>query len=409
MSSQAPQPPRNLKPIRVPLREHLRDFRMYVLPGVTWLAACALVALLWLREPQTAPLAGIASGELVLVSAPESARVDEVFVDLFQDVQLGQLLISLGSQSLDGELEIARLELRRLAAERESERASIEFELAASIAEREDARAADGVGGLADQMRQIRQFRGDEQDTEIKVLEAIIDRVDAELEVERLNIQLARAQSLADGNVGAQANVDDLLAQLAQALAAVNTIRAVEDRLGVVASEARVRRIDYEALDPSLPPLTVLDPRVAERLAGHEAALAVQRTRIIELETRVAGLAVRAPRAGRIASLPIAVGQIMLPAQEMLRIDATEAEAIFMYLPEGAPLDPQPGDTVLVRRGRIESEVKVLAVAAASEQMPERLWLDPRFPQYGRAYRLSLPTDMTLRPGDRVGLVPLRP
>jgi multidrug resistance efflux pump len=409
MSSESPQPPRDLKPIRVPLREHLRDLRMYVLPGVTWLAACALVALLWLREPQSAPLSGIASGELVLVSAPESARVDEVFVDLFEDVRAGQLLVALGSQSLDGELEIARLDLRRLSAEREAERASIEFEVASSVAERQDARVADGVGTLADQMRRIRQFRGDEQDTEIKVLEAIIDRVDAELEVERLNIQLARAQSLAEGNVGAQADVDDLLAQITQATAAVTTIRAVEERLGEVAAEARLRRVDYEALDPSLPPLTVLDPRVAERLAGHDAALVVQRTRILELENRVAGLAVRAPRAGRVASLPIAVGQIMLPAQEMLRIDATEAEAILMYLPEDAPIDPQPGDTVLVRRGRSESEATVLAVAAAAEQMPERLWLDPRYPQYGRAYRLSLPTDLPLRPGDRVGLVPLRP
>ena len=409
MSSDSPQPPRDLKPIRVPLREHLRDLRMYVLPGVTWLAACALVALLWLREPQSAPLSGIASGEIVLVSAPESARVDEVFVDLFQDVQVGQLLIALGSQTLDGELEIARLDLRRLSAEREAERASIEFEVASSIAERQDARAADGVGTVGDQMRRIRQFRGDEQDTESKVLEAIIDRVDAELEVERLNIQLARAQSLAEGNVGAQADVDDLLAQITQATAAVNTIQAVEVRLGEVADEARVRRVDYEALDPTLPPLTVLDPRVAERLAGHEAALAVQRTRILELESRVAGLAVRAPRAGRIASLPIAVGQIMLPAQEMLRIDSTVVAAILMYLPEDAPIDPQLGDTVLVRRGRSESEATVLAVAAAAEQMPERLWLDPRFPQYGRAYRLSLPIDLALRPGDRVGLVPLRP
>ncbi len=409
MSLDSPQPPRDLKPIRVPLREHLRDLRMYVLPGVTWLAACALVAMLWLREPQSAPLSGIASGELVLVSAPESARVDEIFVDLFEDVRSGQLLVALGSQSLDGELEIARLDLRRLAAEQEAERASIEFEVASSIAERQDARAADGVGTLGDQMRRIRQFRGDEQDTEIKVLEAIMDRVDAELEVERLNIQLARAQSLAEGNVGAQADVDDLLAQITQASAAVETIRAVEARLGEVAEEARVRRVDYEALDPSLPPLTVLDPRVAERLAGHEAALAVQRTRILELESRVAGLAVRSPRAGRIASMPIAVGQIMLPAQEMLRIDATEAAAILMYLPEDAPLDPQPGDTVLVRRGRNESQATVLAVAAAAEQMPERLWLDPRYPQYGRAYRLSLPIDLPLRPGDRVGLVPLRP
>jgi multidrug resistance efflux pump len=409
MSSESPQPPRNLKPIRVPFREHLRDLRMYVLPGVTWLAACALVAMLWLREPQAAPLSGIASGELVLVSAPESARVDEVFVDLFEDVRAGQLLVSLGSQSLDGELEIARLDLRRISAEREAERASIEFEVAHSIAEREDSRAADGVGTLTDQLRRIRQFRGDEQDTEIKALEAIVDRVDAELEVERLNIQLARAQSLAEGNIGAQADADDLLAQITQASAAVNTIRAVEERLGVVAEEARERRVDYEALDPTLPPLTVLDPRVAERLAGHEASLAVQRTRIIELESRVAGLTVRAPSAGRIASLPIAVGQIMLPAQEMLRIDATEAEAILMYLPENAPLDPQPGDTVLVRRGRSESEATVLAVAAAAEQMPVRLWLDPRLPQYGRAYRLSLPVDMPLRPGDRVGLVPLRP
>ena len=409
MSSESPQPLRNLKPIRVPLREHLRDLRMYVLPGVTWLAACALVAMLWLREPQSAPLSGIASGELVLVSAPESARVDEVFVDLFQDVEVGQLLIALGSQTLDGELEIARLDLRRLAAEREAERASIEFEVASSIAERQDARAADGVGTLADQMRRIRQFRGDEQDTEIKVLEAIVDRVDAELEVERLKIQLARAQSLAEDNVGAQADVDDLLAQIVQASAAVTTIRSVEDRLGVVAEEASARRVDYEAMDPSLPPLTVLDPRVAERLAGHEAALAVQRTRIMDLESRVAGLAVRAPRAGRIANLPIAVGQILLPAQEILRIDATVAESILMYLPENAPLDPQPGDTVLVRLGRSESEATVLAVAASAEQLPERLWLDPRFPQYGRAYRLSLPLDMPLRPGDRVGLVPLRP
>jgi len=394
------------RPIRVPLRERMRDFRMQMLPGVVWLTVCAAVALLWANEPKSAPVSGLAYAPSLAVSAPEAGLVDGVFVELFQDVQAGQLLVTLASTTLQSDMEVAQAELAQLAALREAERASLEFEFEQARSEIGDDRALTAIEAQAERLRRIRQFRGDEQDAEVELLEAIVRRVEADFEVERTQIQLDRAEGLRDDAVGSRADVEDLQARLGQVQARAETELELEQGLRLAVEEARTRRVEYEESDETLPPISELDPRLAERLAGHEASLAVQRARIAQLESRVAGMAVRAPQAGRVASLGVLVGSQALLGQNLLNLDPVRAEQVLMYIPESQVQLPELGATVVVRRGTEQGEATVVAVAAQVSELPPRLWRDPRYAEFGRAYRLGAITGLTLSPGERVGLVP---
>lgn len=394
------------RPIRTPLREHLRELRMQFLPLMVWLGGWAVIAVLWMQAPKPSPLVGLGLGDEILVAAPEGGQIDEVFVDLFDDVSADQVLVALSSLDLDAGLIESRAELARLEAELRAERAGFEL----LDAQQRQAIAEDRTTAEQEvefeRARRLRSFRVEEQSAQIAALEATLERVDAELERERVQLRLTRAQGLLDQAVGSEAEVADLQAELEQARGKASAAREVEDRVIIAVTETRRWREEFEALEPGLPERTVLDPRVEERLAGHQAALAVQRVRIASLEARVSGLLVRAPRAGRVASLTANPGEQVLLAQELLRLERPEARGVLVYVPEGYTAAVAIGDRVELRRGTEVGQARVLAASPGLIELPSRLWYDPRVAEYGWTLRLSAPAGLVMRPGERVGAVP---
>ena len=398
-----------LGPIRTPLREHLRELRLQLLPLLVWLGGWALIAVLWMQTPKTAPLVGLGLGDEVVVAAPEAGLVEEVFVDLFDPVRPGQVLLALASSDLDAQLVEARAESARLEAALLAQR--VEFELAdAQLRQNATDTLADAEEEAAfEQARRLRSFRVEEQRAQLDALAATLERVDAELEQERVQLRLSRAEGLLEGEVGSAAEVEDLRAELDQAVAKASAARDLEERALTAVAETRRWRADFEGLTPGLPTSTVLDPRIEERLAGHQAALAVKRARLSGIEARVDGLLVRAPQGGRVASLLAQPGETVVLAQELLRLEQDRARGVLVYLPESELLSVAVGDRFLVRRGYDSGEAAVLAASPGLVELPSRLWYDPRVAEFGRTLRLDAPVDLELRPGERVGVVPIRP
>lgn len=394
------------RPIKIPLSEHLRELRLQVLPLLVWLGGWAVIAVLWMQAPKPSPLVGLGLGDEVLVAAPEAGQVDEVFVDLFEDVSAGQILVALNSVELDAGLVEARAELTRLEADLSSARASFELVDAQERQQVTDSELTAEEEAEFERARRLRSFRVEEQQAQIELLEATLARVDAELDRERVQVRLTRAQGLLEQAVGSEAEVEDLRAELAQAEGKALAARSVEDRVLAAVAETRTWREEFEALEPGIPTATILPPRIEERLAGHQAALAVQRTRIAALESRVNGLVVRAPRAGRVASLVANPGEQVLVAQELLRIEMPTARGVLVYVPESYPSAVAVGDRVELRRGQESGEARVLATSPGLVELPSRLWYDPRVAEYGWTLRLGAPAGLVMRPGERVGAMP---
>lgn len=391
------------RPIPTPWREHLRELRMQVLPLAVWLGGWAVVAVLWMATPKESPLVGLGLGEEILVASPEAGWIEELHVDLFDEVAPGQLLVTLSSDALDADLIEATAELARLQAELTAQRAALEVADAQVRQEIADGLATAEQEAAWDRARRLRSFLVEEQDAQIAALEATLARVDIELERDRVQVQLERAQGLLEESVGSEAEVEDLQAELAQLVGQAEAARRVEDRQLQAVAQTRVWREEFEALDPGLLARTVLDPRIEEQVAGLEAALAVQRARMASLEARASGLIVRAPRAGRVAALDAHVGQQVLAAQAMLRLERPVARGVLVYLPEVDATEVAIGDRVQIRRGLEEGEARVLGVSPGLEALPTRLWLDPRIAEYGRVLRLGEPVGLQLVPGERVG------
>lgn len=394
------------RPIKIPLSEHLRELRLQVLPLLVWLGGWAVITVLWMQAPKPSPLVGLGLGDEVLVAAPEAGQVDEVFVDLFEDVSAGQILVALNSFELDAGLVEARAELARLEADLSAARASFELVDAQQRQQVTDAQLTAEEEAAFERARRLRSFRVEEQQAQIESLEATLARVDAELDRERVQVRLTRALGLLEQAVGSEAEVEDLRAELAQAEGKALAARSVEDRVLAAVAETRSWREEFEALEPGIPSATILEPRIEERLAGHEAALAVQRTRMAALESRVSGLVVRAPRAGRVASLIANPGEQVLAAQELLRIEMPTARGVLVYVPESYPSAVAVGDRVELRRGQETGEARVLATSPGLVELPPRLWYDPRVAEYGWTLRLSAPSEFAMRPGERVGAMP---
>ena len=141
---------------------------LLLLPLLVWLGGWALIAVLWMQTPKTAPLVGLGLGDEVVVAAPEAGLVEEVFVDLFDPVRPGQVLLALASSDLDAQLVEARAESARLEAALLAQR--VEFELAdAQLRQNATDTLADAEEEAAfEQARRLRSFRVEEQRAQLE-------------------------------------------------------------------------------------------------------------------------------------------------------------------------------------------------------------------------------------------------
>jgi HlyD family secretion protein len=368
-------------PIPVSPRQRREDFRRRVLPVMVWsLAALACAGLLFQRTRRL-EYVGIAQAPEHEVSAGADGVVQSLEVELLETVEAGAIVARLDDAALRAAIETARARIAQLEAETEA---------AHVVAAGE----ALNLGG------ELRRFQADEERRRLEVLAQRVELSADQVEAERLGIEARRQQELfAQGVVSASIHDNARLAWEAMQRR-VEEGRALLEQTAQELATASHRRQLHEA---RLPP----GERDSVMLAPLRESIAVENRVLDEIEVLRRGTVLRSAVAGQVTQVWARAGQAVVTGEPVLTIVEAAPREIVAYLSESDPAEVRSGTRALVssrRRPDRTAESLVLRDSRAVVTLPQRLWRDPRAPEFGRPVVLASVPALELVPGELVAV-----
>ncbi len=343
--------------------------------GATLMVWCtAIGALLYLAslEGHGFRVAGYVESRSYRVASLSSGRVGTIAVQLQQDVEAGQVLLSLECDETALAVRAATAELKRLRAER-----------ARTAAALQDGRADQAITYRTEQ----RRFTSDCDQARLELLRAQTLLAEDESRLERLDVELTKLTEL-----GAELVAPDRL-QDKQLLRDTLATRVQGNRSLVSEHRALLERATLRADEFAATTPTMRD--IAIELAPHDEAIAAQQAHIESLRLAERELVLRAPTAGRVAAILRRKGEVIAAGEAVMTVIEHEPSAVVAHLPEEFVQRVTPGtEAVLFRRGSRAAafEAVVMHTGSEVERLPERADATSATPRWGFAVHLSCPT-----------------
>ncbi|MBK9139376.1 MAG: HlyD family efflux transporter periplasmic adaptor subunit [Verrucomicrobia bacterium] len=359
-----------LEPIPTPLALHWREFRVKVLPLLTFVAAVVVCAAIWTHHVSPASLLGQAVSAQASISSSRPGLLAMVKGDIDQPVRAGEVIATVLTSP-------PRL---------------LEASLAVIQAEAELIRL--GMSPLADADRN----------------ELNLERLKLDLLQQRTALALARVQ-------------------LNYAESEYRRLSALRlDPAGIASdSDYEIARRDRDLARTEVEQLEVTVANVAETLRRFERGLPISTPENRELATRKAIEAqqrqlevieaqlgpeeVLSPIDGVITSVLRRAGENVTAGEPILTILSTNISGIVAYLPLNSPLPVAAGMDAEVRRrtsDRATGLGQVTRVSAYYAPIPPLLQWSPTLNRQtntiGLPLWVSVPSGMTLIPGEVVGI-----
>lgn len=366
-------------PIPTPLPQRIADFKQRRLPLLVWLAAALSCALLMTGRAYRFQYIGLAQALSYEVSASTTGQLESVFVDLYDEVETGDVLIRLDDAEVAARLERSLATIQQLSAELDAAKAT-----------------APQARGRADQTDILRRFQTNEEERRLAALELRVTVESGEIEGERLKIETQRSAALLETGLIGQAQYDNtrLLRDEVERRNEENKILLAQTEQEALAAQARRREFEQ-----GLPTLAGEEPL----LRPLREAITVESQRLEEIRARREALVLRSPVAGQVSQVLCRQGQTVVPGEPILTIAERGVKEIITFLAEADDrvVQRQTGVRVasLKRPGRV-AESYVVRLGPGLEMLPERLWRDPGIPAYGRAVVIAANPALNLTPGE---------
>lgn len=284
------------------------------------------------------------------VGAVQPGQLLEVKATLGQKVQKGAVLAQFDPALIDSELVLAKAALAQKKSAVEAQRDLLRSELDRA-----------GVQGT--------QARAAEQQ----------DRA----ELAEVNARIARLEELVAQQLATRVQLDEALRQRA-------------------ALRARVAAYD-KGVQPSAAPAAAPGDALALRLQPYQRAVDEAEALVAQLELKKEGLTLKAPADGVVAAVSHRAGEVVPPGAEVVRIVAPSAGRVLAWVADRARIDVAPGQAVSVRRpSSLDAPYQgtVVELGGEVELMPQRMWLAPASPMFGRRLVVQLSGGDKLLPGE---------
>jgi len=367
--------------IETPRLQRVAEFKQRRLPMLVWIVCVAACGWMLLHRTQPADYIGLAQSIQYEISAPKVGRVDTVFVDLYQPVGIGDLVVKLDDSELEAEINVARASISVLRAELISARTELQSE---------------NASGHANWTNDLRRFHTDEEDRRLATLDLRATIEADEIELERLKLRQLRIGPLASEGIVDPSLREEIGLEIEEVTRRLENTRAVLAQTEEELHAAVIRREEFEANSPQMPAAEpFLDPL--------RQSIEVENMRLTEIETHRAQLVMRSPAEGQVSQILCRRGQSVKAGEPIVTITDRTVRDIVTFLKETDDRPIGERTPVLVssleRPGqRIESFV--LRVSSSVEILPARLWANPSVPAYGRAVVIAALPSMPLRPGE---------
>jgi multidrug resistance efflux pump len=372
-----------------------------VLPFLVWLAVTAAVAMLFYRGSQRFEVVGIAQGEVAQVCAPVDGRLKTVYVQLFDDVNKGEVVAA-----LDDELVTAKIATVAATAEHlRSQLVPAQQQLLADMAARE-----------LDRAEEQRRFAVD------------VER--ARLDILGLKAQIAADRIIFEDHAAEVKIATDLLAKNAIAPYELDKAKVLYEALAKKIQETETQLAQAEEQlketqrrQDTFAAQTPQHPSVDAALEAIRKEAAVQEKLMDELGIQRKALIMTAPIDGVVVQIlgranEVALhragegvlhkpGEVVLAGQPILVIAQSKPKEIISYARESQIGQIMAGAKVELVKKTAPAQIaqsEVTYVGPVVEQLPARLWPNPNIPQWGLPFLIRVPEGMKLTAGEVVGI-----
>jgi len=401
---------------RISLRNYPFRLRLHLIPILVWLGAVACVIGLFTRRAQRFEVLGIARGQVRQIAATCTGRLTDLHVNLFEHVDEGQTLAV-----IDTVLENERMIEAELRTQLAAAIAEIEH-LTAQLVPTQELLLADETDREINRVTELRRFLVDADQAKLQIyaLKAQIasDRVlladlasevkitEALLEEEAVapyELQKAKAQhdSLAkkvEENQHMLEQAEQDLGSAKQRLSDFSqrqlTHLSVDNALEVIRKEAAVQE---KLMDGLLKQLEALNSRRAIELKAPFDGV------VIPIQGQANQTILRRPGEDVIRR----AGEVVQAGDTIFAVAELKPSEIVAYVTDsqlGLVREKTPVEIVKNRPPEQKARCEVTYVSPAIELMPEQLWRNPAFPQWGRPIVIEIPEGMELVAGELVGI-----
>ncbi len=393
-----------------------RYYLRHLVPVAVWLVAVSAVAWLFYQRAERFEIVGIAQGQVRQVAMSSTGRIRSVSVDLFDAVHAGQTLAVVDTlldneQTLEADL---KAQLRVAAAEAER--------LASLLIPTQEQLQADTAGMRISQADNERRFAVDVDAARLRILELQATLASDRITLDDLRVEVTILEDLLGKEAIAPYEVerarvqykslDHKVKENEQQLAqAREDLRTAEQRRNQFAQQHLPELSIDHALEAIRKEITVQEERI-KGLSAQLAALDARKN--VELKAPIDGvvIAVRG-RANEVLlqrpgeHMVRRAGEVVAAGDPILAVAEEEPTEIVAYVSENQLKLLRDQMTVKLVKTREPAQIaqsRVLRVGPTIELMPQRLWLNPNVPQWGRPVLIDIPPGMSVVSGEIVGI-----
>lgn len=371
------------RPVRTPLIQFFEDFRRGPLALLVWLLAVGGVAWIFSHRVQHFEFTGLARARQSEVSSAADGYLRSLNVDLYQNVEAGQIVAQLDDGMIMAQVEVLKANVERLRTELKAEDAKVRGQ---------------GNVRLSKAQADLANIRAAEDRNHLDALGLKTQVETDRIEEQRLGLEVGRMQKLLEARACSQQEFDTARLkhdEVARRIAENTT------RLTQTESAWRDALRQRETYTGQMPQTTDID--IA--LEPIRASIHVQELSLEELSVKRNATLLRAPLSGQVVQVLCQAGQAVKPGEAILLIGERSTREVVGYMAEVAPTDVRENMTVEVARAAQPDQsvaAFVSRVSPAIELLPQHLWVDANHPRYGRPFVVSLSKLLPLVPGERM-------
>jgi multidrug resistance efflux pump len=378
-------------------RMRLRNSRLFlrVLPVIVWLGAVASVVGLFHRRSARFEIVGIAQPQVRQVAATCDGRLISVPVQLFDKVKkddiVAELTVILDDEHIDAQVKTIEAQMDHIEAQLRELRRNYEAEI---------------FNRRSEWWAEMRAFMADVVTSRLRIFElnATIEhdktvRANQDHEIKAFTRD---NQGVLDTDIKKYYELQSMKANRATVDKKIKENEKLLVKYQKELDEAMYRK---EVYDVNFLPAFGTEPNEAQDVI--RKAKAVLQRQMEELLARREKLVLKAPCDGYISQIPSRPGEAVMQGAEILRIAEENTRVIIAYADEGVVGQLATGKEVEIVKDSEPEQIawsQISYIGPAVEQLPQRLWRNPNFPQWGRPMLIDIPPGMTLIPGELVGI-----
>jgi multidrug resistance efflux pump len=400
---------------RISLRNYPFRLRLHLLPILVWLGALACVIGLFTRRSHRFEIVGMARSPVLHVSVNCQARIKTIPVRLFEKVQKGQT-VAVVNTILDNEQPRVELQTQLKAILAEIEH------LSAQLVPTQEILLAEESDRVINRIARMRTFAVDIESARIQILNLRSQIASDRIVLEDLAMEVKIVKDLVDKKAIAPYELDKAQVQYETLAKKVEENEKLLEQAKSDLEQAQQRSDEYAKNHPFNPSVDDALEVIRKQIAVQERLMDGVLNQLEAMKARES-MEIKAPIDGVVISIQKQAneaimnrpgekimgrpGEVVNAGEPILAIAEARPSEIIAYIGDrllGQVEENMPVEIIKDREPPQIAKSQITQIGPTMELLPERMWLNPNMPQWGRPVLIDIPDGLELIPGEIIGI-----